>query len=401
MGGLMSRLVPKLRFKEFSGEWEEKKLGDVSNINMGQSPASSSYNNTNNGIYLIQGNADIKDRFSNPRQWTTEPTKLCDIGDLILTVRAPVGYIAKSLHKTCIGRGVCSLSKKENNNIEFIYQFLLSYEKNWVSLEQGSTFTAVSGNDIKSLKINTPIPKEQQKIASCLSSLDALIEAQNKKVSALKQHKKGLMQQLFPAEGEREPKLRFKAFSGEWVEKKLGDITTYHNGKAHEQDIKEIGEYIVVNSKFISTNGKVKKYTDTAFCIAQKNEILMVLSDVPNGRTIAKCFLVDKSNLYTVNQRVCKISSNNTVSVLLFYILNRNKYFLDFDDGVKQTNLKKDDVLNCPIILPKEQKEQQKIASCLSSLDALIEAQNKKVSALKQHKKALMQQMFVSNEVGV
>jgi type I restriction enzyme S subunit len=107
--------------------------------------------------------------------------------DLILTVRAPVGYIAKSLHKTCIGRGVCSLSKKENNNIEFIYQFLLSYEKNWVSLEQGSTFTAVSGNDIKSLKINTPIPKEQQKIASCLSSLDALIEAQNKKVSALKQ----------------------------------------------------------------------------------------------------------------------------------------------------------------------------------------------------------------------
>jgi restriction endonuclease S subunit len=61
------------------------------------------------------------------------------------------------------------------------------------------------------------------------------------------------MQQLFPAEGEREPKRRFKAFSGEWEEKKLGDITTYHNGKAHEQDIKEIGEYIVVNSKFIST----------------------------------------------------------------------------------------------------------------------------------------------------
>jgi type I restriction enzyme S subunit len=202
--GLMQQLFPaegkrepKLRFKAFSGEWVEKKLGDVSNINMGQSPASSSYNNTNNGIYLIQGNADIKDRFSNPRQWTTEPTKLCDIGDLILTVRAPVGYIAKSLHKTCIGRGVCSLSKKENNNIEFIYQFLLSYEKNWVSLEQGSTFTAVSGNDIKSLKINTPIPKEQQKIASCLSSLDALIEAQNKKVSALKQHKKALMQQMF------------------------------------------------------------------------------------------------------------------------------------------------------------------------------------------------------------
>ena len=202
--GLMQQLfpaeganVPKLRFKEFSGEWEEKKLGEVSNVSMGQSPTSSSYNNLGNGVYLIQGNADIKNRFSNPRQWTTEPTKLCDIGDLILTVRAPVGYIAKSIHKACIGRGVCSLSKKENNNIEFIYQFLLSYEKNWVSLEQGSTFTAVSGNDIKSLKIFIPTPKEQQKIANTLSSLDNLIEAQQRKVEALKKHKKGLMQQMF------------------------------------------------------------------------------------------------------------------------------------------------------------------------------------------------------------
>jgi type I restriction enzyme S subunit len=94
---------------------------------------------------------------------------------LILTVRAPVGYIAKTIHKACIGRGVCSLAKKENNILEFIYQFLLSYEKKWVSLEQGSTFTAVSGNDIKSLKLIAPKPQEQQKIASCLSSLDSLI----------------------------------------------------------------------------------------------------------------------------------------------------------------------------------------------------------------------------------
>jgi len=124
----------------------------------------------------------------------------------------------------------------------------------------------------------------------------------------------------------------------------------------------------------------------------------MVLSDVPNGRAIAKCFLVDRDDFYTVNQRICKISSDKIVSTLLFYISNRNPYFLDFDDGVKQTNLRKDDVLSCPILLPKEKAEQQKIANCLSSLDNLIEAQTKKVAMLKQHKKGLMQQLFVNSE---
>jgi type I restriction enzyme S subunit len=203
--GLMQKLfatndekIPKLRFKGFSGEWEEKHLDNISIINMGQSPKSSSYNLYENGILLIQGNADILNRKTNPRQWTTECTKFCNIGDLILTVRAPVGFIAKSMHKACIGRGVCSIAKKENNNLEFIYQFLLSFEKKWISIEQGSTFTAVSGNDIKSLKLIVPKkPKEQQKIADCLSSLDNLIEVQNKNIQILKTHKKGLMQQLF------------------------------------------------------------------------------------------------------------------------------------------------------------------------------------------------------------
>ncbi|MCZ6404953.1 restriction endonuclease subunit S, partial [Vibrio parahaemolyticus] len=115
---------------------------------------------------------------------------------------------------------------------------------------------------------------------------------------------------------------------------------------------------------------------------------------VPNGRAIAKCFYVKKDNTYTVNQRVCKLSSKDVNSQFLFYLLNRNAYFLSFDDGVKQTNLKKDDVLNCPLFIPNSFKEQEKIASCLSSLDEFIYIQSQKIETLKEYKKGLMQKLF-------
>ncbi|OUD11692.1 hypothetical protein [Thioflexithrix psekupsensis] len=108
------------------------------------------------------------------------------------------------------------------------------------------------------------------------------------------------------------PSLRFPEFreAGEWVEQFLGEIVKYENGKAHEQDIVEIGNFIVVNSKFISTNGEIKKFTNTPHCIARKGDILMVLSDVPNGKAIAKCFLVNTDNIPIFSE-----SYNNTFQI--------------------------------------------------------------------------------------
>lgn len=247
-------------------------------------------------------------------------------------------------------------------------------------------------------RIQVPLPKEkeQQKIADCLSSLDELIEATIKKVEALKEHKKGLMQRLFPAEGKNVPDLRFPEFQGTsvWQSTLLGAVVDYENGRAHENEIDEEGNFIVVNSKFISTDGEVVKRTNTPYCLADKEDILMVLSDVPNGRAIAKCFFVDQSGKYTVNQRICRLRSKNINSKLLFYLINRNSYFLSFDDGVKQTNLKKSEVLECPLMIPSSPIEQQKIADLLSSIDDLIIATWQRIKSLKKHKKGLMQQLF-------
>jgi type I restriction enzyme S subunit len=191
----------KSRFRQDNGKefpkWEMKKLGEVCEIIMGQSPSSSSYNSDEIGVPLIQGNADIHNRISNPRNWTTEKTKECFIGDLILTVRAPVGAVAKSVHNACIGRGVCAIRNNNKSVIEFVYQFLLDYETKWSSLEQGSTFTAVSGVEIKKLEINLPSLPEQTKIAHFLSSLDEKINHTETQIQQTQGWKKGLLQRMF------------------------------------------------------------------------------------------------------------------------------------------------------------------------------------------------------------
>jgi len=208
--GMMQQIFSqKLRFKpaqsevegDYNGQdfpdWEVKNLGEVCEINMGQSPNSSSYNTQEIGKYLIQGNADIFDRKTKPRNWTSEPTKFCEIDDIIMTVRAPVGAIARSSHNACIGRGVCSIKNNSNNNLDFIYQILLNYENKWDSLAQGSTFTAVSGKDIRDLKFNFPSLNEQTKIANFLSKIDDKINAVNAQIEITKTYKKGLLQKMF------------------------------------------------------------------------------------------------------------------------------------------------------------------------------------------------------------
>ena len=108
----------------------------------------------------------------------------------------------------------------------------------------------------------------------------------------------------------------------------------------------------------------------------------MVMSDLPNGKALAKCFYVEEDNKYTLNQRVCSFTSNNgNVSRFLMYQINRNKYYLRFDDGINQTNLKKSEVLSCPVFIPIV-REQEKIATLLCKIDERIATQNKIIDKL-------------------
>jgi len=148
-----------------------------------------------------------------------------------------------------------------------------------------------------------------------------------------------------------------------WEVKRLGDVCSFHNGKGHEKSIDENGRYKVVNSKFVSSNGMKAKRTAIAKFPLLKEDIVMVMSDVPNGKTLAKCFYIDKDDEYSLNQRVCAFRTTSFDKDFLFYQLNRNKYFLDFNNGENQSNLRKGDILDCPLLIPPLDQQKQIVAT--------------------------------------
>ncbi|HER1547474.1 TPA: restriction endonuclease subunit S [Streptococcus pyogenes] len=186
--------VPEIRLQGFDGEWEEKELGDIVQITMGQSPSSQNYTTNPSGYILVQGNADIKNGYVFPRVWTTQITKQADKGDIILSVRAPVGDVGKTNYHVIIGRGVAAIKGNE-----FIFQ-ILKYLKEigyWKRISTGSTFDSISSSDIKYAKIQIPSLSEQEAIGNFFQTLDQQIAQSEEKLTELKALKQTLLNRLF------------------------------------------------------------------------------------------------------------------------------------------------------------------------------------------------------------
>lgn len=185
--GVMQEL---LRPKE---GWEVKTLGEIAEINMGQSPLSEYYNTGKIGLPLIQGNADIENRKTIKRVYTSVITKKGRKGDIIMSVRAPVGEVSKTDFDCCLGRGVCSISYVN----DYLYHYLVFVEKQWSFYSTGSTFDSVNSTHVKSFDIHVPPTLEEQtRIAQTLSDLDQEIENLEQKLAKYQLAKQGLMQQL-------------------------------------------------------------------------------------------------------------------------------------------------------------------------------------------------------------
>lgn len=192
-GAMQQLLTGKKRLKGFTEPWVEKKLGEVCTITMGQSPSSVFYNSKCDGLPLIQGNADIDNRKSIIRFYTSQITKVCEKGDIIMSVRAPVGAVGKASYNSCLGRGVCALK----NATDFLYHYLIYIENDWSKYSKGSTFDSINSDDLKDIILLLPLLREEQSaIASVLSAMDkeiSALEAKREKYAAIKQ---GMMQQL-------------------------------------------------------------------------------------------------------------------------------------------------------------------------------------------------------------
>lgn len=374
--------TPKFRFKEFSGDWESKKLGTICDVTMGQSPSSSCYNERNIGLPLIQGNADVQGRKTAPRIYTSDITKTCNIGDIIMSVRAPVGAISKSIHDACIGRGVCSIKPKQSN--EFIYQFLVKYEDKWSRISQGSTFESVNRTDITDTKVSIPSKEEQEKIASFFSLIDDKISLQGEKVEALKDYKKGMMQKIFSRE------LRFKDDDGgdypEWEEKKLGELFNIKAGG--DIKLENVSKEMTDKKRYpVYANALSNKglygYTDT-FKVEGNTITVTGRGDI--GHAIAR------NNKYYPIVRLLVLSPIEKLDTVFFEnIINFTNIFIE-STGVPQ--LTSPQLSEVKVRVPGFE-EQNKIAKLLKGIDIKIEKEQDKLDSLNEYKKGLLQQMFV------
>ena len=186
--------TPEIRFKGFSEPWDKTTLGAEAVVTMGQSPLGSNYTNNPKDFILVQGNADMKNGYVTPRVWTTQVTKTASEGNLILSVRAPVGDVGKTRHFVVLGRGVAGIKGNE-----FIFQSLLRMKliSFWDRFSSGSTFDSVNSDDIKSASMLVPCQREQQKIGSYFRQLDTLISKHATQLEKLKQIKSSCLEKMF------------------------------------------------------------------------------------------------------------------------------------------------------------------------------------------------------------
>jgi type I restriction enzyme S subunit len=249
-----------------------------------------------------------------------------------------------------------------------------------------------------------PYPAEQQKIAECLSSVDELLAAQALKVDALKTHKKGLMHQLFPREGETEPRLRFPEFhnAGEWDEKKLGTICDIQRGKFSHRPRND-PKFFGGQYPFIQTGDVVKSEGGAVIASQSLNEEGLAVSKlfkptvvlITIAANIGDTGLLLTEGCFT-DSVVGLIPQKGTIPVFLELIMRGQKDNLNkVATTGAQKNINNEILREVSVLLPSV-PEQQRIATCLSSLDALIIAETQKHEALKTHKKGLMQQLFPS-----
>ena len=232
-------------------------------------------------------------------------------------------------------------------NDRFLFHFLLT-QKNKISGQvRRASIPRLSKSVIEKLEFPIPCPDNPEKSLAIQSEIVRILD----KFTALTAE---LTAELNMRKKQynyyRDQLLSFDEGEVEW--KALEEVSTFANGKGHEKDISEDGKYIVVNSKFISTNGEVAKLSNKQLCPLFKDDILLVMSDLPNGKALSKTFIVDEDHKYTLNQRIGGITVKNSNELLpkfLHYFLNRTPQLLKHDNGVDQTNLRKGQILEVKI----------------------------------------------------
>ena len=406
--------IPKLRFKEFVNEWEEKKIENIGKIIGGGTPSSTIEEYWGGDIQWFTPTEVGKTKYvSKSIRTITElglnksSAKLLPKGTILLSSRATIGEKSISMKEVCTNQGFQSILVNKNNNNEFIYYLLDTLKGELVRQSSGSTFLEISGRKLGNISSAFPNIEEQKKIADFLSAVDVEIDLTNQKLELFEKYKKSIMKKIFNQE------LRFKKENGdnypEWVEKKLEDIGNTYNGLIgkNAEDFGSGKKYITYKNIFDNTKIDIDilefvdiKENEKQNKVEYGDIFFTVSSETPNEVGYTSILLNNINEDIYLNS-FCfgyRIKNKKDFYLEFFRYLLRSHNFRKkiyiLAQGSTRFNLSKIEVLKLKVKIPCLE-EQQKIADFLSSIDNKIEKLSSKLEELKEFKKGLLQQMFV------
>ena len=407
--------VPKLRFPDYTEDWEQRKLGDMADIVGGGTPSTAISEYWDGDINWFAP-AEIADQIyiaASQRKITKTgydncSAKMLPVGTVLFTSRAGIGKTAILSNEACTNQGFQSIVPHENElDSYFIFSRTLELKKYGETVGAGSTFVEVSGKQMADMALMMPHTiNEQRQIGEFFSRIDTLITLQQRKLDQIKEYKNGMLQKMFPKEGETVPEVRFPGFSGEWKRHKFGEITEIKSASRVHRD-----EWTTAGVPFYRSSDVMSALNGTdntkAYISEELYEKLTLVSGkleqgdilVTGGGSVGNPYKVPNNEpLYTKDADLLWVKRNKRLNPDFVYQYFLSPVFRDYLSSISHVGTIAHYTIiqleNTPVTLP-TLEEQTQIGQYLNNLDTFITLHQRKLEAMKEYKKGLLQQMFV------
>lgn len=407
----MANKVPKIRFKGFTDDWEQRKLGELGEIMTGSTPstATSKYYSEHGIPWVtptdIEGNI-ISDTSKKLSEEGVKVGRVVPANTILCTCIASIGKNALLTVKGSFNQQINSLTPSQENNPYFLLTESELWSKELKRIAGAGTMQIVNKSEFSGLSTMVPRLDEQQKIGEYFSDLDHLITLHQRKCDQTKELKKFMLQKMFPKKGEKNPEIRFPGFTDDWEQRKLGDFGLATGGTSIESEFSANGKYKVIS---IGSYSEDSAYRDqgiravesekTKTRVLNEGDLTMILNDkTSSGNIIGRALLIEKSGVYVYNQRTERIEiySDEYDSLFIYEMLNapqiRDKIIRQ-SQGNTQIYVNWTNIVGTNYLVPKID-EQRKIGMYFKRLDNLITLHQRKCEQLKELKKFMLQNMF-------
>ncbi|WP_223597948.1 restriction endonuclease subunit S [Enterococcus casseliflavus] len=411
----VKKKVPELRFKGFTDEWEERKLGEVGKTKSGigfpdaQQGGKqgtpfykvSDMNNPGNEVVMMNANNYASDSQLKENKWN--PINPQNSGVVFAKVGAAIFLDRKRIVDTSF--------LIDNNMMSYLFDSSWNryfgktlFEKLRLSrFAQVGALPSFNGSDVEDIKVMIPEESEQKMIGDMFEKLDDIIALHQRKLDLLKEQKKGYLQKMFPKNGAKVPELRFKGFTDDWEERKLGELASFSKGNGYtKNDLVEFGDPIILYGRLYTKYETVIEKVDT-FVNKKDNSIISEGSEVivpasgESSEDISRASVVGKSGLILGGDLNIIKPVNYIDSIFLALTISNGSQRQEMSkraQGKSVVHLHNSDLKQVNLLYPKLE-EQQKIGSFFEQLDNTIALHQRKLDLLKEQKKGFLQKMFV------